>query len=632
PTREMIMGLRAVDALPFVDVPFLAADLAVKQFLQENGTAHVIKDELNYDHYRPDQPPRFVFQGCYSSHMRMKQRNYRDETLLTVAEKFGALAELLTGYRTPTDSLREAWKIVLFNQFHDLLPGTAIHRAFEDAHTSYDRAERALVQSLDAALDSLTEAADYPQSGYPIIVFNALGHPRTDVANVILDFDRLPAQILFVDAAGDTTPGQVLEGMQVYERFWRVRVGFAARQVPAVGYKAYAVKAWDKRGRDLRVLDVLREPTLAAWHPEIFDDHTYWKPAARLFKMSLDTTRQGQILLGGQALKAELDLRTGGIVRLVGPSGKNWALASQPMARLEILGDEPGGYTAWKMRLTDFDTLLTPAGPVRLLTDGPVCTKVRVPYSFGNSRFYVDVTVYRELPRVDVDVHSYWRERLKVLKAVFPVATQAAQHTRAIPFATIQRPNDGLEEPAQRWMDLSDTAGGVAILNRNNPGHDVQGHTIRVTLLRSPVDPDPVADVGEHHARLAIYPHSGTWQQADPQAQALALSAPLLTRVPHHAEGRIPPQASLAAVSNSAVTLSAFKKSEDGRGYVMRLVERSGKKQPSVRVDFLEPIASGQEVDLIEDPLGPAATRGSSLVTSLGPYEIKTCRVVFERR
>ncbi|NOZ55408.1 MAG: alpha-mannosidase [Calditrichaeota bacterium] len=631
PTREMILGLHAVGRLPFVDVLFSSPDSAVRAYLAENGTGAIVRDELNYDDYTPDKPVRFVFQGCYSSHMRMKQRNYRDVVLLTTAEKLGALAEQLTGYNTPVDSLEAAWKVVLFNQFHDLLPGTAIHRAFEDAHRNYDRAERAILQALDAALDSLTDSASYPTEGYPVAVFNALGRPRTDVTSVILDFARIPARIVLTDAQGDTTPGQILEGMKVYEQFWRLRIGFVAHDVPAVGYKTFAVRAFDSKGRELPVLDVLREPTLAAWHPEIFDDHTYWKPGAQLLHAKLDTTRSGNLLLGAAPLRVELDPRTGGIVRLQDSHGREYAALNEPMARLELLGDNPGGYTAWRMRLTGFDTLLVPNGKPQLLSRGPVCTKVRVPYAFGSSRFLVDITTYTELPRVDVDVHSYWRERLKTLKAVFPVAVQAGTHTRAIPFAAIQRPNDGLEEPAQRWVDVTGPGGGVAILNRNNPGHDVKGHTVRVTVLRSPIDPDPVADVGEHHARLSIYPHSNSLAQADPQSVALQLSTPLLARVPHRrAVANRASRASLVKLEEPGVTLAALKHAVDGNGWIVRLVERIGQSHQNVTVTFAHPLVEAREVDLIEDPVGPVNFSGHRLTTTLQPYEIRTFRVRWE--
>ncbi len=630
PTREMIFGLRAVGKLPFVGVRFSAPDSAVATYLRENKVSTVVRDELNYDEgFTPDKPVHFVFQGCYSSHMRMKQRNYRDVALLTTAEKLGALAEVLTSYKTPVDSLDAAWKIVLFNQFHDLLPGTAIHRAFEDAHRNYDRAERTILQALNAALDSLTQTASYPEEGYPLAVFNALGHPRTDVTSVILDFARIPARIVLTDAQGDTTPGQILEGMKVYEQFWRLRVGFVAHDVPAVGYKTFAVRAFDGEGRELPVLDVLREPTLAAWHPEVFDAHTYWKPGSQLVHSGLDTTQGGDLLLSTAPLRVELDPETGGIIHLQDEHERDYALAGEPMARLQLVGDDAGGYTAWKMRLTGFDTVLVPSRNPQLLSRGPVCTKVRVPYAFRNSRFFVDITVYNKLPRVDVDVHSYWRERLKTLKAVFPLAVQAGMHTRSIPFAAIQRPNDGVEEPAQRWIDVTGPGGGVAILNRNNPGHDVKGHTVRVTVLRSPIDPDPVADVGEHHARLSIYPHGGNLITADPQGVALQISNPLLARVPRRqgAPGKHEPQTGLVELEEPGVTLAALKHAADGDSWILRLVERTGQPHQRVVVKFARPLTKAREVDLIEDSVAPVRTSGRQLTTTLQPYEIRTFRI-----
>jgi alpha-mannosidase len=109
---------------------------------------------------------------------------------LTTAEKFSTLAALTAGCEFPAATLRQAWRDVLFNQFHDLLPGSAIRRAYDDAHRLYDQAEKLIIDALDNALETLANRAGYAESGYPLVVFNSLGFRRTDLAQIILDFIR----------------------------------------------------------------------------------------------------------------------------------------------------------------------------------------------------------------------------------------------------------------------------------------------------------------------------------------------------------------------------------------------------------------------------------------------------------
>ena len=94
--------------------------------------------------------------------------------------------------------------------------------------------------------------------------------------------------------------------------------------------------------------------------------------------------------------------------------------------------------------------------------------------------------------------------------------------TYEIPYGTIQRPttrNNSWEQarfevPAIRWADLGDTQHGFSLINESKYGYDAAGHTLRISLLRSPTEPDPEADRGHHHFSYALYPHAGGWQQA----------------------------------------------------------------------------------------------------------------------
>jgi len=459
-------------------------------------------------------------------------------------------------------------------------------------------------------------------------VFNPVGIERVDPAICILDFPRRADRILFISARGDTAGRQILEWVRVYERFYRARTVFLA-EVPPAGYSTYAAHAFDAQGRPVRILDHLSEPLVAAWHPEIEDQRTYWKPLDTGGEAQTARTRGGNLRFESSALIVEIDPRTGGIVHLLDRRTRWDAEApSGQLARLRPVGDNSGDSTTWNMRLTGEDTTLAPISPPRVLSHSPVCRKIRVPYAFGNSRFFVDFTVYKRLPRIDIAVHSGWRERLKTLKMSFPLNLRASVHLRSIPFGAIERPNDGVGEPAQRWVALRDGNHGVVLANRNNPGHAFARNEVSVTLLCSPVDPDPVAGVGEHHSLLALRTlGAGPWA-IDPAEIGIRISTPLIAIHPK-ARGSLPGTMGLFRCDRPGVRVTCVKRTEDGREYVVRLVETRGRQVLRARIEFTRPLRNAHECNLLEETVRRVPVRGGQIAQDLGPYQIRTLRIEF---
>ncbi len=337
----------------------------------------------------------------------------------------------------------------------------------------------------------------------------------------------------------------------------------------------------------------------------------------------------GNLRFESSALIVKIDPRTGGIARLpdrrtqwdvVAPGGQ--------LARLRLVGDNLGGSTAWNTRLTGEDTTLAPISPPRVLSHGSVCWKIRVPYVFGNSRFFVDFAVYKRLPHIDIAVHSGWRERLKTLKMSFPLNLRASVHLRSIPFGAIERPNDGVEEPAQQWVALRDGNHGVVLANRNHPGHAFAGNEVSVTLLRSPVDPDPVPDVGGHHSLLGLRTlGAGPWA-IDLAEIGIRVSNPLIVIHPR-ARGSLAGTMRLLHCDRPGVRVTCVKRAEDGRGYVVRLVETRGRQVLSARIEFTRPLRNACECNLLEEMVRRMPVRGGQIALDLGPYQIRTFRIEF---
>ncbi|HEY2019311.1 MAG TPA: glycoside hydrolase family 38 C-terminal domain-containing protein, partial [Bryobacteraceae bacterium] len=238
---------------------------------------------------------------------------------------------------------------------------------------------------------------------------------------------------------------------------------------------------------------------------------------------------------------------------------------------------------------------------------------------------------------VRIDTTVDWHEKHTLLKAAFPLAHSSDHATFEIPYGSIERPttrNNSFEKakfevPALRWADLGDATAGLSILNDSKYGYDAVGNTLRITLLRSPTWPDPDADQGHQHFTYALYPHTGSWKQAETVRRGYELNTPLTAAqvMPH--TGTLPPTHSFAAVENKNVTLTAIKKAEDSDALVFRMYEWAG-TAADVKLHVPPGAQYAVESNLMEKVEGPHLPLAADTVTvPIKPYEILTVQVFY---
>ncbi len=166
---------------------------------------------------------------------------------------------------------------------------------------------------------------------------------------------------------------------------------------------------------------------------------------------------------------------------------------------------------------------------------------------------------------------------------------------------------------AHRFVDISEPGFGLALLNDGKYGHSARGNTIGLSLVRSPVYPDPLADEGEQDFAYALMPHAGVWREVV-RAEAEALNQPLLgLPVSGVAEGVLRP----LAVEGLAVALAGLKPAEDGAGLTLRVYEPVGAR--GVSHLMLPEGWAAQTVDLLERPL--------AAVDEMRPFEVRSWRI-----
>jgi alpha-mannosidase len=150
---------------------------------------------------------------------------------------------------------------------------------------------------------------------------------------------------------------------------------------------------------------------------------------------------------------------------------------------------------------------------------------------------------------------------------------------------------------------------------------------MRITLLRSPTMPDPMADFGEHQFIYSLYPHAGMWNE-ETQREAYLLNDPIIVfhRKDERREKSVSSLQSLVSVSSPNVIIETVKRAEDGDGLIVRLYE-SQRKRGQVRVKFGSEVESAWVTNLLEENESALRVDQDSIILNLKPYQIMTMRV-----
>jgi alpha-mannosidase len=264
----------------------------------------------------------------------------------------------------------------------------------------------------------------------------------------------------------------------------------------------------------------------------------------------------------------------------------------------------------------------------------PQRVAVRVRRRFGASTVEQTVSLAAGVARLDVETRVDWHERQRLLKLAFPIDVHAERAASEVQFGHVHRPTHTntswdaarFETCAHRWVHVGEPGYGVAVANDATYGHDIARTartgggtttTVRLSLLRAPLFPDPDADQGTHRFTVALRPGATI---GDAVAEGYRLNVPPR---PVRGEHEVPP---LVTVSDPAVVVEAVKLAEDRSGdVVVRLYESRGSRATArVTADFTH--ASVVETDLLERALPAPVALGPGGVLAVRPFQIVTLR------
>lgn len=530
-----------------------------------------------------------LHRGTYTSQARTKKNNRKAEFALRDAEILSAAA-MTFGASYPAADLEKAWKTVLKNQFHDVIPGSSVGDVYIDAEKDYAEVFQITGRAAQDAETCITDKIDTTGPGQPIVVFNTLSWDRDVVASAeITRFGRYQV----VDSMGVPVPSQISKDGS--------RLHFMAH-VPAIGYAVYHIVKEE--------VDQLAESgsgvTISPTHLE-----------NRFFSIELDD--QGLIT-------SIFDKRIGRDLIPVGAAANLF----------QLFDDRPLDWEAWDIDFfyKEKEQEITGIEFIEIDELGPIQGSLKLVRKFGNSTVEQKIVIYSDIPRIDFVTDIDWQENKKLLKVAFPVTVNSPTARYEIQFGNLERPTHSstswdfarFEVSAHKWADLSEGGYGISLLNDCKYGYDIHDGVMKLTLLRAPTIPDPVADRGKHSFTYSLYPHEGNYTAGGTVRAGYELNVPVRVVSASAHPGQLPKSMSLFRLDSDHVVLDTVKKSDTDDSVILRFYEAHNKRG---RVNLLTDIQikDACECDLLEREIGKIDHSEGVIGFDIAPFEIKTVKI-----
>lgn len=482
----------------------------------------------------------------------------------------------------PQDSIQEGYKLLLTNQFHDILPGSSIREVYVDALDDYQKSNQVINKVTEDVIGSLTTEVEDAYT-----VFNPLHHLGSQLV-----FLEEGEDYAYVDKNGQGLPSQLTgEGTYVL-----------IDQMAGLTYNNIYTKA------STGVSSALSEVNLEKGTLVNDRYRLEWNSFGQLTRI-YDCYNQREVLQEG-------------------------AVGNH----LQVFEDKPHGYEAWEIELDTLDDPMKTMESIKdltevsIVTNGQLMTTIKFQYSYRTSKVIQYMKVYGHTARIDFETEIDWHEPEKLVKVNFPVNVFAREVTCDTQFGTIKRPTHRttpwdkakFEICAINWIDLSQRDYGVSLLNNGKYGHDVHEGNMRISLLKSSIHPDTHADIGKQDFTYSLYPHKDGFLEANTHIEGMILNNPL--QGIKGRESNI--TESLLKLQGKYVEIDAVKKAEESDHIVLRVHEYGGGQElVSITSDYK--IEGYSFCNILEEDTEEFVDK-EKIEFTIKPYEIKNIKVMFK--
>ena len=346
---------------------------------------------------------------------------------------------------------------------------------------------------------------------------------------------------------------------------------------------------------------------------------------------SVPVEKSAELVLENDLVRYEFD-SDARLLRAFDKSANREVICGAAGNLLGLYVDEPNNWDAWDVDFTYQDVPPVYATGIRAekTAAGAVRQVLEFELAVGKSKIRQQVVLAANSKRLDFNTEVDWNEHHRMLRVTFPTAIQTAEARCDIQYGYITRPTHRntlwdfarFEVAAQRYVDISDVNGGAALLNDCKYGYKLLDGVLDLNLLRSPGNPDPVADLGHHVFTYSFLPHEGGLVGSEVMQEAACLNrAPLV--LPGRSEAlELPCRLVDGAGASLEVLKLAYKRNER----IIRVVETDGCNSTARLV-----LADGSklvETNLVEWGSGMTLKPEDGVVEiPLKPFEIRTFRI-----
>jgi len=566
PSEELIRKLeRAHDMEDLPKVKMAFAQEYFKKSVEYNRDLQRWVGELYLELHR----------GTLTTQALIKKMNRKLEFLFRKAEKLYAL---YAPDQYPQKVLDECWQGLLLNQFHDIIPGTSIHRVNQECRDQYYDIESKLLYLINEGrklqVDSISGSAEEAV----LIIENDLNWKRDDVFKTELKGD-------FFDVTGNTIRTQLgTDGL----------THLLLNNIPSMGYKA---------------ISFFENP------------------------INTESTEPISYSLENDYYLIEIDTDYGTIKRIYDKENNREVIANgQSGNQFKLYEDIPNLWDAWD--IDAFYDEVEPTSPkfngIISYEKGEVYTAVKLQFEDEHYAIEQCIRLFNHSRRIDFETSVEWQEKNKMLRVEFPVNVRSSRASFEIQYGHVFRNTHEntnwdmaqFEVVAHKWADISQPNYGVGIINDCKYGHKIKGNVISLNLLRSPKTPDPESDMHVHEFKYALYPHKGDMVQSDLIRQAYQFNIPLDGI---EAKGSVSDISESSFVQNNGenVIIEVIKKAEKHKGVLLRAYESKG-YDAHVDFKFGRSIKNATLVNLMERKLEVLEVIDNSISLNFKPFEIHT--------